>query len=253
MDTSAIILAAGQGTRMNHPELPKVLVPLGGRPLVRYVLDTLGSLGMNDPVIVLKYKADMVRKTLGAQRYVEQDERVGTGAAAFAAEPELGTVDGLIYIANGDNPFFSVATYASLRDALRDPSTVLALAMGRVEVGGSTERFGRILRSSDGSVERIVEYKDAADAERAVTECNAGLYLARSDWLWGALRRIEPSAVTGEYYITDLVGLAIADGQRVAGVPVHDDYEAHGVNTPQELNEAERLLKERLSSGQIAA
>ncbi len=252
MTINAIILAAGQGTRMNHPELPKVLVSLGGRPMVRYALDTLGALGIADPVIVLRYKADMVRKTLGPRRYVEQGERVGTGAAALAARDELGNADGLVYIANGDNPFFSADTYRALRSEV-EKGAVLALATGTVIPGGATERFGRVLRASDGSVERIVEYKDATDAERAVAECNAGLYLAKSSWLWDALDRIAPSPVTGEYYITDLVALAIQDRRRVAGVPVHQDYEAHGVNTPDELAEAERLLKERRQSDLMAA
>lgn len=241
--TQAIILAAGQGTRMNHPELPKVLVPLRGRPLISYALDTLGEIGIDRPVIVIKYRSELVRTVLGDRRYVEQGERVGTGAAVQAAESELGRPDGLVYIANGDHPFFSPATYASLADQLRDEANVLALATGQVH--SIEERYGRIVRSSDTSVERIVEYKDATYEERQLTEYNAGLYLVRSPWLWSALERIEPSGVTGEYYLTDIVALAIADGHKVAAVGVHHGSEAQGVNTPDELLVAERILKER--------
>ena len=102
-----------------------------------------------------------------------------------------------------------------------------------------------IRESDDGSVERIVEYKDATDEERKITEYNAGLYLVRSPWIWHALDRIEPSEVTGEYYLTDIVSLAIADGYKVAAVGVHKSSEAHGINTPGELEIAEQLLKER--------
>ena len=249
--TQAIVLAAGQGTRMNHPELPKVLVPLGGRPLISYALDTLSEIGINRPVIVIKYQSELVRRTLGDRRYAEQDERVGTAAAVQAAESELGRQDGLVYIANGDHPFFSPATYASLADQLTDEATVLALATGQVH--SIEERYGRIVRSSDSSVERIVEYKDATDEERRLTEYNAGLYLVRSPWLWSALGRIEPSGVTGEYYLTDIVALAIADGYRVAAVGVHQPSEAQGVNTPEELLVAERILKERAQSVLISS
>lgn len=241
--TQAIILAAGQGTRMNHPELPKVLVPLSGRPLISYALDTLSEVGIDRPVIVIKYRSELVRTMLGDRRYVEQSERVGTGAAVQAAESELGRPDGLVYIANGDHPFFSPATYASLAEQLRDETIVLALATGQVH--SVEERYGRIVRSGDGSVARIVEYKDATDNERQLTEYNAGLYLVRSPWLWSALERIKPSDVTGEYYLTDIVALAIADGYRVAAVGVHHPSEAQGVNTPDELLVAERILKER--------
>lgn len=228
---------------MNHPELPKVLVPLNGRPLIAYVLDTIHQAGIPNPVIVVKYKSDLVRQTLGEQRYVGQGEQSGTGAAALAAASELATHTGLIYITNGDHPFFSIKTYQALATALTDTQVGMALATSQVT--SIEERYGRIVRSDDGSVARIVEYKDASDAERQLTEYNAGLYLVRSPWLWSALHRITPSGVTGEYYLTDIVALAIADDFRVVAVGVDDPIEAHGVNTPDELAIAERILKER--------
>ena len=244
MTIQAIVLAAGQGTRMNHPDLPKVLVPVNGRPMITYVLDTLSDIGIPDPVIVIKHKAEKVRETLGARRFVEQDERVGTGAAVQATSGELRSHEGLIYIVNGDHPFFSVETYQALATAQENPQVAIALATS--QVSSIEERYGRIVRSSDATVERIVEYKDATDAERQLTEYNAGLYLVRSPWLWSALDRIEPSGVTGEYYLTDIVALAIADGYQVAAVGVHRPSEAHGINTPEELAIAEQLLKERV-------
>jgi bifunctional UDP-N-acetylglucosamine pyrophosphorylase/glucosamine-1-phosphate N-acetyltransferase len=245
MKAQAIILAAGLGTRMNHPELPKVLVPLSGKPVISYILDMLSTIDINDPVIVVKYKADLIRSTLGEHQYAEQGEKSGTGAAALAAKKILGKSTDPIYITNGDHPFYSPETYAALANALQDDQVVMALTMGRVVPGGVSERFGRVVRSTDGSVERIVEYKDATDEERAIVECNAGLYLARSPWLWSALERIQPSPVTGEYYITDLVSIAIEDGCRVAGVPAFAEREAHGVKSPEQLQIAERLLKEQ--------
>lgn len=246
----AIILAAGQGTRMNHSELPKVLVPLSGRPIISYVLDTLHQVGVANPVIVIKYKADLVRQTLGLQQYVEQDERSGTGAAAQAAATMLGDIDGLIYITNGDCPCFSKKTYQLLAEAMTDKGIAVTLATS--EVQSVDERYGRVLRKEDGSVERIVEYKDATEAERQVREYNAGLYLVRSPWIWQALERIQPSGVTGEYYLTDIVSLAIDDGFKVAAVPVAQPSDAHGINTPEELAVAEKLLKERGQSVHIA-
>jgi bifunctional UDP-N-acetylglucosamine pyrophosphorylase/glucosamine-1-phosphate N-acetyltransferase len=247
--SQAIILAAGQGTRMNHPELPKVLVPLDGKPIIGYILEMLSSIDIADPVIVVKYKAGLIKSKLGEHQYVEQGEKNGTAAAALAAKKILGKSTNSIYITNGDHPFYSPETYAALANALQDDQVVMALTMGRVVPGEATERYGRVVRSANGSVERIVEYKDATDEERAIVECNAGLYFARSPWLWSALERIQPSSVTGEYYITDLVSIAIEDGYRVAAVPAFDERETHGVNTPEELEIAERLLMERTVSG----
>lgn len=243
MSMQAIVLAAGQGTRMNHPELPKVLVPLNGRPIIAYVLNTLDRVGIREPVVVVKYRAELVRAAFPEGRFADQGDRTGTGAAALAAKQELGTHDGQIYLTNGDCPCFSAQTYELLARQLAVQDATIALATSHVH--SIEERYGRIVRAADGSVERIVEYKDATDQERQLTEYNAGLYLVRSPWLWLALERIKPSEVTGEYYLTDIVALARADGLKVAAVPVVDPADAHGVNTPEELAAAEHILKER--------
>lgn len=243
MKLEAIVLAAGQGTRMNHPELPKVLVPLAGRPILAYVLEVLRVVGVERPVVVVKYRAELVRQTFTDGRFVDQGEQTGTGAAALAVKSELGQHDGLIYITNGDCPCFSTKTYEALSEAIKKQDVAVVLATSHVH--SIEERYGRIVRAGGESVERIVEYKDATEEERQLTEYNAGLYLVRSPWLWSALERIQPSGVTGEYYLTDIVALARADGLKVLAVPVVDPADAHGINTPEELAEAERILKER--------
>lgn len=246
MNTQAIILAAGQGTRMNHPELPKVLVPAAGKPLLGHVLSRLDEIGIPDPVIVIGFRADQVKQALGGQRYVLQETQNGTGSAVQLAQSELGDFEGGIYLVYGDHPCISAQTYQALADMLSvDPSVAVIVTTGQIK--SVDERYGRIIRREDGTVDRIVEFKDATEQERAVTEYNAAPYLVRSPWLWSALDRITPSPVTGEYYLTDIVELANLDGMKVLAYQLTDEGEAQGVNTPEDLAAAEQILQERQS------
>ncbi len=246
MNRQAIILAAGQGTRMNHSELPKVLIAANGRPLIAHVLDRLADVGIIDPVIVIGFRAEKVKAALGPQRYALQEIQSGTGSAVQSAETQLGRFEGGIYLVYGDHPCISRQTYAALAERLEaDPSVAVIVTTGQVT--SSDERYGRILRKPDGTVDRIVEFKDATEQERAVTEYNAAPYLVRSPWLWSALRRITPSPVTGEFYLTDIVALANQDGLKVLAYQLPDQDEAQGVNTPQDLVVAERILQVRQS------
>ncbi|MGI6103251.1 MAG: NTP transferase domain-containing protein [Patescibacteria group bacterium] len=244
MQTDAIILAAGKGTRMNHPELPKVLVEANGRPVIAYTLDALAAAGVSDPVLVVGYKEERVREALGSHRYVRQVEQNGTGSAVRLVEPELGAFDGGIYLAYGDCPLVTRDTFVALQELLEaNPDAALVVTTG--QISSPEERYGRIVRRPDGAIERIVEFKDATDEERAITEYNAGPYIVRSPWLWAALRRMQPSPVTGEYYLTDIVQFANEDGFRVLAHPVANQEEALGVNTPDELARVARILQER--------
>ncbi|MBI4032876.1 NTP transferase domain-containing protein [Candidatus Berkelbacteria bacterium] len=246
MQTQAIVLAAGQGTRMNHPELPKVLIEAAGRPLLTYVLEVVTHKGIPDPVIVIGFRADKVRATLGPRRYALQEAQNGTGSAILSARSELGSFTGAIYLLNGDHPCITVQTLNDLEAAL---TADVAIAVSTGQVHSIDDRYGRILRKANGDVDRIVEYKDATDAERAITEYNAGFYLVRSPWLWSALERVQPSPVTGEYYLTDIIEFANLDGLRVVPVPVRNQEEADGVNTPAELEHVSKILRGRKAQG----
>lgn len=244
MQTQAIVLAAGQGTRMNHPELPKVLVEAAGKPLLGHVLDRLTEVGIAKPVVVVKYKAEKVREAFPDGRLIMQGDASGTGAAALAAKPELVDFEGGIYLVYGDAPCLSTATLQKLEAVLEsDPTIAVVITTGQVR--SIDERYGRIVRNDTGDVDRIVEFKDATDEERAITEYNAGPYIVRSPWLWSALDRLAPSPVTGEYYVTDIVELAKQDGLKVAAYQVDDQAEAKGVNTPEELAAVEDILRGR--------
>lgn len=244
METQAIILAAGQGTRMNHPELPKVLIEAAGKPLLQHVVDRLSEVGVTDPTIVVKYREEKVRGLFPGHRFVTQGDDTGTGAATLAAKPELGSFEGGIYLIYGDCPAVSRATLEELKRLLEsDPSVAVVVTTGQVK--SSEERYGRIVRKADGAVERIVEFKDATDEERQIREYNAGPYIVRSPWLWQALDRMEPSLVTGEYYVTDIVEFANQDGMKVLAYPVADQGEAQGVNTPEDLAAVEAILRGR--------
>lgn len=241
MKTQAIVLAAGKGTRMNHPELPKVLVEANGRPVIAYVLDELAAAGVDDPVLVVGYREEKVRETLGDRRYIRQAEQNGTGSAVLLAESELGAFDGGIYLIYGDCPLVSRATFQALHE-LMAANLDVAVIVTTGRVSSPDDRYGRIIRREDGSIARIVEFKDATPDERAIVEYNAGPYIVRSPWIWQALRRMKPSPVTGEYYLTDIVQFANEDGFRVIGHPVANQEEALGVNTPEELEHVASIL-----------
>jgi bifunctional UDP-N-acetylglucosamine pyrophosphorylase / glucosamine-1-phosphate N-acetyltransferase len=245
----AVILAAGLGTRMKS-DLPKVLHPLGGRPMVAYALDTVRRAGATRPVLVVGRDGAAVRRAIGSGvTYAVQRRPLGTGHAVAQALPRLRRRS-LAYVTYADMPLVSAETLRALRAAMRDPGIAVALATGVVT---EDHHFGRILRDGAGGFQRIVEDRDATPEQRAVREVNAGVYCFRVPALVRALSQVRPNNRQGEYYLPDAVNLLAAEGAGVATVGVADPDEMIGINSREELAQAAAALRRRVLARAMAA
>ena len=233
-----VILAAGQGKRMRSV-LPKVLQPLAGRPLLVHVLASARALGAQRICIVHGHGGEAVRSKLDAPDlvWVEQSPQLGTGHAVLQAVPHL-SPEAQVLVLYGDVPLIGVHTLTRLMDAAgRDKMALLTVTLAD-PVG-----YGRILRDGAGRVTRIVEEKDATSDERHVREVNTGILVAPADKLRGWLGRIGNDNAQGEYYLTDIIGLAVDDGVEVATVAPDDVSETLGVNSKEQLASLERMFQ----------
>jgi len=237
---SVIILAAGQGTRMRS-DLPKVLQPLAGRPLLGHVLDTASRLGADDVCVVYGYGGDAVPAAFSAAglRWALQAEQLGTGHAVQQAMPDMPD-DNQALILFGDVPLLRVATLIRLLEetAAGDISVLT------VELDDPTG-YGRIIRDGD-SVIGIVEQKDANEAELAIAEINTGVMLCPGSKLKAWLDDLGNDNAQGEYYLTDVVAMAVSDRVNVKGIKADAWVEVMGINDKKQLAEAERALQARL-------
>ena len=238
-----IVLAAGQGTRMKS-SLPKLMHPLAGLPIISHVLATARALDAAHVITVLRHErerlAELVALDLPESLLVDQDEVPGTGRAVEQAVAALpADFDGDVLVISGDVPLLNAATLANFIEAHREraaAATVLSAFPG--DVNG----YGRIIRSEDGTFDRIVEHKDATDDERAVDEINAGVYLFGLGELRDQLARLTTDNVQGEKYLTDVIGLLRAAGSEVRAVPVADAWLVAGINDRAQLSDTAAKL-----------
>jgi bifunctional UDP-N-acetylglucosamine pyrophosphorylase/glucosamine-1-phosphate N-acetyltransferase len=239
-----VILAAGQGTRMRS-ELPKVLHPLAGRPMVLYAVETARALSDALPVLVVGRGADAVRQVVGeAAVYVEQAEQRGTGHAVLQARERLVGRSEQVVVMYADMPLLSAETLRALVDRQRTSGAAVVML---TLVSDDPRGFGRVVRDERGAVVRIVEEAAATEQERAIRELNAGVYCFDAAWLWQNVDRIPLTQPKGEYYLTDLIGMAVAQGRGVEVAPVADENEVLGINTRVHLAEAEAVLRGRIN------
>ena len=248
MKLSIIILAAGQGTRMNSSR-PKVLHPLGGRPLLAHVMDTARSLQAADIQVVIGHGADMVRGQLPEQdiHWVLQDQQLGTGHAVAQAMPGVAD-DHTVLVMYGDVPLIS-------RDTLEPLCLMAAEGMAALltaELDDPTG-YGRILHNADGSICGIVEEKDASAAERAIKEINTGFLAAPAARLRGWLAALDNNNAQGEYYLTDVVARAVNEGNRVRGTTTDNLDEVMGINDRRQLAVQERCYQQRQAEACLEA
>jgi bifunctional UDP-N-acetylglucosamine pyrophosphorylase/glucosamine-1-phosphate N-acetyltransferase len=237
---SVVILAAGQGTRMRS-KLPKVLQPLAGRPLLAHVLDTAAELSADDVCVVYGHGGEAVREALPRDgvRWALQAEQLGTGHALQQAMPETPDANRVLVLF-GDVPLLTAGTCRRLLDGTpEDELAVLSVDMA------DPAGYGRIIREG-GDVRCIVEEKDAGPDEKAVCEINTGVLVAPAMRLRGWLDKLGNDNAQGEYYLTDVIGMAVRDGVTVHGIKADTETEVMGINDKKQLAEAERALQARL-------
>jgi bifunctional UDP-N-acetylglucosamine pyrophosphorylase / glucosamine-1-phosphate N-acetyltransferase len=230
----AIILAAGKGKRMAS-ELPKVLVPVCGRAMIHYVIDAVREAGIQRMLIVVGYRADLVRRELANEpgvSFVVQAEQLGTGHAVMMGRERLELQEGPVLIVAGDSPMVQASSLKALLDefAARWPACLMGTANKPNPFG-----LGRVVRDENGEFSGIVEEKDTTPAQRAITEVNLSTYVFRPDALLATLDQLTANNAQGEYYLTDCPGVLKAAGERVEALCVLKPSEALSINTPEEL------------------
>jgi len=239
----AVVMAAGMGTRMKS-DLPKVLVPVRGRPMIEYVLDALADGGLERMIVVVGYRAELVRQALRGRcglTFVHQAEQLGTGHAVMVCKDLLRDHDGPVLVVAGDSPMMrSESVAALLAEYIAHPAACILGTTHKENPAG----LGRVIRDEKGDFLAIVEEKDATDAQRLVTEVNMSYYVFNCRDMLEALTRIRPDNVQGEYYITDCPGVLKAAGKEVRALDVLEPCEALGINTLEELAAVEAALEE---------
>lgn len=237
----AVVLAAGKGTRMKT-ELPKVAVPLNGKPLLNHVIDHLKEAGINDIVIVVGYKKEEVQALcagIPGIRFAEQKEQLGTAHAVLSAEEFVKSHKGPILVACGDVPMITGDTFGSLVSTHVQNGFSATLLSAKVDVPTG---YGRIVRNSSGEVTAIVEEKDADAEQKKINEINTGTYVFSSEILFESLRKIGNSNAQGEYYLPDLVELYKKEGKKLGAVILKNSGESQGVNSPADLENLAAVL-----------
>lgn len=245
-ELAVAILAAGQGKRMGNPNLAKVLAPLNGKPLLGYVLAQSNELSPQLVVVIVGHQreavAAYVSEAMPRAMCVVQNQQLGTGHAVQQTAPLLATTDTDVIILSGDVPLLRAATLQALVDRHRASDAVATVLTARVP---DPAGYGRIVRSSDGHLLRIVEHKDATNDERKLDEINSGIYIVRANELYPALDRVSNANAQGEYYLTDIIGILQSEGKRVDAWCAPSWEELHGINTVADLEHAALLLNSR--------
>lgn len=242
----AVVLAAGKGTRMKS-ELPKVLFPVLGRPMIEYVLDALREAGVEQMHVVVGYRSELVREALNRHRdvdFVEQREQLGTGHAVMMARDVLSRHEGPVFLIAGDSPMLQAASVRRLFEEYDRgrPACIIGTTYKDDPTG-----LGRIVRGAQGEFMGIVEQKDATPEQQQIREVNMSTYLFHApDLLW-ALDHLRDDNAQREYYLTDCPGILKREGREVRALDVLQPCEALGVNTIDELGAVEEALRSSLA------
>jgi bifunctional UDP-N-acetylglucosamine pyrophosphorylase / glucosamine-1-phosphate N-acetyltransferase len=239
----AVVLAAGRGTRMKS-ELPKVLFPVLGRPMIHWVLDALQAAGCQRSIVVVGYRADDVKRELADRTGVDfaiQAQQLGTGHAVQMCQEQLKAESGTVMVVAGDSPLIQASSVARLlREFSSGDWSCLLGTLRKDDPSG----LGRIVRDSQGKFERIVEQKDASPEQLKIREVNMSTYLFKAQSLMWALGRLSNSNAQGEFYLTDCPEILRTAGQKVDALPVLEACEALSINTIDELGQVEAKMRE---------
>ncbi|MFA5927388.1 MAG: NTP transferase domain-containing protein [Patescibacteria group bacterium] len=242
---SAVILAAGKGTRMNDGEsslIPKVMFPVNGVPMIRYSVDHVRNAGVLLIAVVVGYHKEMVEEYLGDEViYAVQDEQLGTGHAVAQAKELLRGESDMVIVCYGDMPMFKTETIKRLLDAYEREQPTIAMLSVEFE-DPEFWVYGRLIKDSSGNVINSVEQKDCSAEQLKIKECNPCFYVFDAPWLWENLDKLDTRNVQKEYYLTDMVRVAAGQGRKIISVPVSKESEALGINNPDQLKIVEDAL-----------
>jgi len=251
---AAVIMAAGKGTRMPG-DLPKVLHPVAGRPMVRWVVDAARAAGAGRIILIVGYRAEAVRAAFADDsddeeagrdiEYVVQSEQRGTGHAVQCAEETLKDFGGDVLVLAGDGPLIREETIRALVARHRSTGAAATLATSVIE---NPATYGRIVRDSAGRFEAIVEERVATPAQLEIREVNPSYYCFDARMLFDALRAVTPNAASGEWYLTDVPGILRQRGERVEVAEAVPAADVLSINTPAQLAEVDRILSSRLEA-----
>ena len=246
-DIQVVILAAGLGKRMKNKNLPKALIPLKGRTLIEYVLAAIKKSGVGaKPIIIIGKMADKVKEVLGPDyTYVLQAKQLGTGHALMCVKESIEVRAENILVLCSDQPLVSPETIRDITEKHLSGNEVLTMGTVRVPDFASFRAgfydFGRVVRDEKGKLIGIVEKKDATPEQLEIKEINPSYFCFQADWLWQNLEQLKNDNAQGEYYLTDLIGIAFSQGRNITTVEVKPQ-EALGVNTEEQLKLVANIL-----------
>jgi UDP-N-acetylglucosamine pyrophosphorylase len=246
---AAVIMAAGQGKRMNDPSRAKVLYEINSKPMIHYVTDLAVALGATQIVVIVGHQRqhvmDYLKKSHPTVLCAVQDPQLGTGHAVMQSENGLGSFSGDVVVLSGDVPLLTLNTMQRLLAIHAETGAVATILTSNVQ---DPTGYGRIIRNPGGSVDRIVEHRDATEEERRVKEMNSGIYAFKKDKLFDGLKHISTNNSQHEYYLTDVFGYFRQQQWTVAALATDDEHEIHGINTLAQLEEARSILDSRLAA-----
>ncbi len=242
---AAVVLAAGQGTRMKS-QLPKVLFPLAGKPILQHVVDVLNQSEVEKIIVVTGHGSQQVRDQIqGDITWLEQHPQLGTGHALFQACQELSGYSGDVLVLCGDSPLVTVETVNNLAKTHRDRAAEATILSAVVD---DPTGYGRIVRGEENKVRAIVEHRDASEQQQAIREVNSGAYCFRWQSMADKLVSLDNDNSQGEYYLTDIISSVRQSGGKVEALPVSDSSEVMGINDRVQLAQAEKEMQKRIAT-----
>jgi len=246
---AVVILGAGKGTRMKDPAMAKVMYELQGKPMVEFVVDLATRLQADRTLLIVGWQKEAIIEHISKLNpqveFIDQKEQLGTGHAVQQARAALEGFDGDMLVLSGDVPLLSEKTVRALIGYHRTTEAVATILTAELD---EPSGYGRVIRNEDGSVEKIVEQKDATKKELLVTEINSGIYMFQKEKLFECLDQLEPNNAQGEYYLTDVFEIFRKKHLRVSAVKAIDAIEVIGINDREQLESARILMATRATS-----
>lgn len=241
-NTLAIILAAGKGTRMKS-SLPKPIVPVKGKPIVKHIIDSFRNAGVTDIALIVGYQSEKVKETLGpGYIYVEQQEQKGTAHAILQAKKKVNWKERDVFVFVGDSPLITSHTIQELIRQHRSSGADCTFLTADFKMDLP---YARVIKDADGRLIKCVEEKNASPVELEVTELLSSHFIFKGDLLFKHIEEIQPDPENGEYYLTDILQIFLDRGYKVRTLEIEDYKELVGLNTPEDLAWAEELIDQR--------